>query len=241
MIQLAVIPVMIAGGISFAVHDQFLKTRRLSVLWQNSQHRALWLLLGLGTVLLVWENYWYSGEFQGIDSLFQWVSALGTCGFSTVDVKTWSPGAKLLLSVGMLFGATVGSTVGGLKLRRVVLLFQGVIERLKKLWELATDRPAETQTQVRSAALLGMLWLSAIAVSVFILLHLVGDEYRLGDVIFESASALGNVGLSTGISNPELPALGKLVLIVLMWMGRLEIIPVLVLFSSLKWGKQRSP
>jgi trk system potassium uptake protein TrkH len=55
----------------------------------------------------------------------------------------------------------------------------------------------------------------------------------LNDVIFEAASALGSVGLSTGISEPDLHWVGKLILILFMWMGRLEIIPVLVLFSSL--------
>jgi len=51
--------------------------------------------------------------------------------------------------------------------------------------------------------------------------------------MFEAASALGSVGLSTGISSPDLHWLGKLILILFMWMGRLEIIPVIVLFSSL--------
>ena len=58
-------------------------------------------------------------------------------------------------------------------------------------------------------------------------------QYALSDVIFETASALGNVGLSTGISHPDLPWAGKLMLILLMWMGRLEIIPVAILLSSI--------
>jgi trk system potassium uptake protein TrkH len=61
----------------------------------------------------------------------------------------------------------------------------------------------------------------------------VPSKYTVPDVIFEAASAMGMSGLSVGIVSPDLHGIGKLVLIVFMWMGRVEIIPVLVLFSSL--------
>jgi trk system potassium uptake protein TrkH len=69
-------------------------------------------------------------------------------------------------------------------------------------------------------------------IGVFILLQLNLSDYSLSDVLFEAASALGSVGLSVGITTPELPWLGKLVLIIFMWMGRLEIIPVLILITE---------
>jgi trk system potassium uptake protein TrkH len=65
------------------------------------------------------------------------------------------------------------------------------------------------------------------------LLQVVPSKYTVPDVIFEAASAMGMSGLSVGIASPDLHGIGKLVLIVYMWMGRVEIIPVLVLFSSL--------
>jgi trk system potassium uptake protein TrkH len=65
------------------------------------------------------------------------------------------------------------------------------------------------------------------------LLQVVPSKYTVPDVIFEVASAMGMSGLSVGIVSPDLHGIGKLVLIVFMWMGRVEIIPVLVLFSSL--------
>ena len=68
---------------------------------------------------------------------------------------------------------------------------------------------------------------------VLILLQVVQSKYTVPDVLFEAASAMGTSGLSVGISNPDLHGVGKLVLILFMWMGRVEIIPVLVLFSSL--------
>jgi trk system potassium uptake protein TrkH len=65
------------------------------------------------------------------------------------------------------------------------------------------------------------------------LIQVVPSKYTVPDVIFEAASAMGMSGLSVGIASPDLHGIGKLVLIVYMWMGRVEIIPVLVLFSSL--------
>jgi len=66
-----------------------------------------------------------------------------------------------------------------------------------------------------------------------VLLHTVPASFKLSDVIFEVASAQGNVGLSCGITHPEMATLAKLTLCFNMWVGRLEIIPVLMLLRSL--------
>lgn len=215
LIQLAVIPIMIVGAISFPIHYQLLYQRRWRVLWQDSQHQALWILLAIGPLLLFFETYWFQGNFRWLDSVFQWVSALGTCGFSTADLKDWLTVEKLLLTIGMIFGAAAGSTVGGLKLRRVVSLYKAILWRVQRL----TLEPH----QMMRYKLDGKI--------IFVLLNIVDPKYTLADVIFESASALGSVGLSVGITEPTLPWLGKFILILLMWMGRLEIIPVLLLVS----------
>jgi trk system potassium uptake protein TrkH len=68
---------------------------------------------------------------------------------------------------------------------------------------------------------------------VLALLHVVGESVPLSAIVFEITSALGNVGLSTEISHPDLHWAGKLILIIVMWLGRLEILPVLVLVASL--------
>lgn len=242
IVQLAIILIMILGTISFSNHHQLLYHRRWSALWQDAQHRALWLLLGLGVVLLLLENYWFKGSFLWLDSLFQWVSALGTCGFSTVKLQLWSPSAKLLLSLAMVFGGASGSTVGGLKLSRVVALYKGVIWNFRRICLQPQEQMSyqlngkvltadEASDRVKAAAVLAVLWIGLLGISVLVLLHVIQPQYTLGDVIFEAASALGSVGLSTGISHPDLHQVGKLILIFLMWMGRLEIIPVLILFS----------
>lgn len=249
IIQLAIAPMMIAGAIGFATHYQFLHQRRLSVLCNPEQYRTLWVLLGMGTLLLMLENYWFRGSFFWIESLFQWVSALTTCGFATANILTWSESAKLLLSLAMVVGGTSGSTVGGLKIKRVVALYKGVLWRFRRislrphqLMRYRLDgkalKEAEANRHVEAAAVLAILWVTFLAIGVMVLNHIVSSQYQLSDTIFEAASALGGVGLSTGISHPDLAWSGKFVLIVLMWMGRLEIIPVMVLLLAwLRWLK----
>ena len=243
VIQMAVIVVMIAGAISFPTHYRLLRDRRLSALWEDSQHRALWILLALGTSLLWLVNFIGSNSPYWLASVFQWASALGTCGFNTVSVSRWSEGAKLLLSVGMVIGGAAGSTVGGLKLSRAVSLYKAVIWRFERIslkphqmmrYELDGEvlRETEATRQVEAAAVLALLWIGLLLIGVFILLQVVLPIYSLSDVIFEAASALGSVGLSTGITHPDLAWLGKLTLILFMWMGRLEIVPVLLLLSA---------
>ncbi len=250
VVRLAVIAIMIMGGISFYTHYNFLKQRRLSALWEDAQHRALWLLIGLGTVVLLIENFWLKGEFIWVDTLFQWVSALSTCGFSSVTIQELSSNTKLLLTLGMIFGGAAGSTVGGIKLKRVVWLYKALLWHFQRIslkphqlmrYQLNNEplNESEAYRQIQAAAVLVILWISLIFISVQALFYIVLPEYKLSDVIFEAASALGNAGLSTGISHPDLHWLGKLILILLMWMGRLEIIPVMILFSSLIGGLKR--
>ena len=242
VIQLAVIPIMIVGAISFPVHYQLLRKGRLSALWRSSQHQLLVILLVAGTGLLLMFNYFQIKAFLWLDSIFQWGSALGTCGFNTVDIKLWSQSSKLLLSLAMIVGGASGSTVGGLKMNRLLYLSKALIWRFRRIslqphqmmrYQLDNEVITEPEAarKVESAAILAFLWMITLIIGVFILLEFVTADYSLSDVIFEAASALGSVGLSTGITHPNLHWVGKLILILFMWMGRLEIIPVMVLFS----------
>lgn len=174
--------------------------------------------------------------FLWIDSLFQWVSALTTCGFQTTELQPWGFGAKFLLSVAMIFGVTAGSTVGGLKLRRVVTLYRGILFlQPQKLMQYKINNEVLTAAKAYRqfyAAAFATLWIVSLAIVTFALQHFVPPEYTLSDIILEAASALGNVGLSTGITDPNLLWGGKLTIILLIWVGRLEVVSVLLLFVS---------
>ena len=242
-VRLVVILVMILGSISFAVHYQVITRGRVSALWEDVQHRTLWWFLALGTMVLLAENLWWSGSFLWVDTVFQWASALGTAGFQTVDLHTWSPTGQLLLSLAMILGGAAGSTAGGLKQVRVALLIRGLRWRIHRIrlrphemtkYELDGESLEESEAfrMVQNAGTLTALWAVVLWVGVLVLIHLVPREYGLSEVILEVSSAQGNVGLSTGITHPSLPWLGKVTLILIMWMGRLEIIPTLILLMA---------
>ena len=241
-VKLAVIVVMILGAISFSAHYKFLRHGKISALWSDNQHQALWILLLSGTLLLWGLHFLEAEDIAFIDIIFQWTSALTTCGFNTVSVTDWNGGAKLLMALAMAIGGAAGSTAGGIKLSRLVIIFKAIIWRFRRIsllphemmryklnGELLTE--PEASRRVDAAAVLAILWLSVSIIGVFILQYLKLPTYDLIDVIFEVASATSGVGLSTGIAHPDLPWLGKLTLMVLMWIGRLEIIPALLLLS----------
>lgn len=258
VIKLAAIPVMLMGAISFSVYANVMRGR-LSSLWSDSRYRALWLLLVLGAVLMTLETYWDQSQWRWIDSTFQWVSALTTCGFGAIDEENWSTTARLMMIFAMVCGAVSGSTVGGLKLDRVVILWKAAVRHLKMVYRPSLDSfeysvdgevldEEDALRQLKSAVVPALLWVVAIGLGCVLLSHVVVSQTFL-NILFESASALGTTGLSAGVVGASSPWLSKLTLIVLMWAGRLEIIPVVILLSWLprllsgRWrrSEQRSP
>ena len=241
-VKLGAMVLMICGAIAFSSHDRMIQQRRLSALWQDRQHRLLLILLAAGASLVGLEHYSSSGQFDWLDSSFQWVSALSTCGFSSESLQFWSDGNKLILSLAMIVGGAAGSTVGGIKLDRLLLLCKTVQwrfrnntlstrELMQRRLDGAAIKPRQALEQVEDAVSLVMLWLAALLLGVWGLNQVVSSEYGLSDTFFEVASALGAAGLSMGITQPSLPWVGKYLLMLLMWMGRLEIIPVLLLLN----------
>lgn len=251
-IRLAVIPVMLAGAISFASHYVMLSERKVSAMWRDAQHRLLWGGVLVGTLLVVLENYWSHREFLWVDSAFQWVSAMTGAGFQSVDLHAWSPTNQLLLSLAMIIGGASGSTSGGIKLIRLVILRRGLYWRFRRtamgrheLMRYEMEGKVFTETEanqlVESAGVLAVLWAVILWIAVLVLIHFVPEKFTLSEVILEIASAQSNVGLSTGITQPDMPWPGKLTLIACMWVGRLEIVPVLIMSVSLAsaWTERR--
>jgi trk system potassium uptake protein TrkH len=241
-VQYAMMLVMLAGAVSFATHYQVWFSRKPAVLWRDMQHRLLLVWVGVGGLLITLETVWYTNAFHWHDPLFQWISAVTTCGFSVTSIAAWSPSAWLLMMVAMTFGGAAGSTVGGLKLNRVVILLKGIQWRFQsmnltphRLMRYTLGDKVLTRNQanerVENAAVLAALWIVTLGTGVVALLHAVPSDFALTVVAFEVASALGNVGLSQGLTHPGMAWEAKLILILCMWVGRLEIIPVALVIA----------
>lgn len=249
MIEVAIIPIMILGAIPFLVHYKLLKGNVKAFL-NDMQCRALFVILLILFLLLFLENYFVSYGTL-LDALryssFQIVSGLTCTGFQTTDVHLWSGRALSIVWIAMLIGGGAGSTAGGIKLIRAVIVWKGVNWSLTKSFlpkrAIKTIRfgdrllEEEEMNSIGSEAnLIIILWILFLLIGVGVLSYIVVPGYTLDEVIFEVVSAQSNVGLSTGITNAGLSGVGKVMLILNMWIGRLEIIPVLMLLRAVFKG-----
>ena len=246
-IEIALIPIMLIGAIPFLVHYQVIM-RKMSSYFKDIQCRAIFAMVLVGATLLVLENIFSQGDCNLIttsgDSVFQFVSAITCTGFQTADIHRWTPTAHIILVIAMIVGGTAGSTSGGIKTMRVIMMVKGVGWWLKKIalpkeavipFRIGkrTLTEAHKNEELEEVSLLLNLWIVFLLVGVVVLLHVVPAGFNLDDVILEVASAQSNVGLSTGITTASLPAAGKIMLIFNMWIGRLEIIPAVFLLRTL--------
>ena len=131
----------------------------------------------------------------------------------------------------MVMGGSSGSTVGAVKIIRVITFLRGVNLTVTNV--IAPKRVAKTkisdrtfnQSEIKEASSYITVYLMFLIVSWIIMTYYTNDPINS---LFDVTSTIGNVGLSTGIINGSLSAFPKVMLIFLMWIGRLEIIPVLL-------------
>ncbi|MEW6646213.1 MAG: potassium transporter TrkG [Pseudomonadota bacterium] len=214
--------------------------------WRDVELRTLLvLLLVMGTAMasvlagsgMVWHEALWHGFLLGI-------SAQTTAGFSSLDVAGVAAGGQLLLIFAMLGGGSVGSTAGGVKLLRVLILVRLLQMTLwrSRLAEHAVLQPRLGTRLLESddaerALLLILLFLLVVAASwlPFVLLG-----YEPLAALFEVVSAAGTVGLSSGLSASGLPPLLQAVLCFDMLAGRVEIVALLVLLFPGTWLGKRT-
>ncbi|MCF2207967.1 TrkH family potassium uptake protein, partial [Halobacterium salinarum] len=250
-IEYATVPIMIAGSIAFPVH-YLLFTGDLRNVYADLQTRwvVAWFAVGAAVLSAL---LFYTGQYDSLAAsfrigLFQFVSATSNTGFGTTTIgrgteRVWQTGPTLFACLGMLTGAAAGSTVSGIKLIRVITLIKGTAWQIRDVFRPASairslrigDRKLsehQAQREYAEATLVFVLWLAFLAIGVAVLLAALSPQHPLEYVLFDVMSAQSNVGLDAGITSPGMPALAKGMLIINMWVGRLEIIPIAVLISA---------
>ncbi|MDT8410520.1 MAG: potassium transporter TrkG [Wenzhouxiangellaceae bacterium] len=232
--KLIVMLSMLLGALSFAVH-QLLFRGKFKSMACNEQLQWFVMLLAALLALLALSNAVTRAEISLLDLAFQAVTSLATAGLSIGDLSLWPQTLLMLMIAAMVIGGCEGSTVGGIKVsrtRQLLLQLAHLLRQLRDEPEKITDAKVirgqmEYTNRMLQAFLLAMLWMVTLMLGVFALAFVV--EAPLGQIIFEAVSALGCVGLSVGITGPEMGEVGKAILIGLMWLGRLEIIPILAI------------
>jgi len=229
-IELVAIFLMLLGGINFFVHYKML-TGKKGFLLKDLQFQAMAALLIISTAIIGFTSL----SFR--DAFFQTVSALTNAGLSTASIAVLNDFSKSILTLLMIIGGSAGSTSGAIKIIRMLIIVKLIYWWIKQtlLPEHAVfsrrlggiEMNPEVTHEATVFALLYFVILGAGALSLMYL------GYSGADSVFEVAAAQGNVGLSAGITSASLNPFGKIVLIFNMWVGRLEIIPVLVLGQSL--------
>ncbi len=168
---------------------------------------------------------------------FHTISAITTTGFQLSDLSKCPDLIKLLLTLAMVIGGCTCSTAGGIKVLRFGILFKSLswsIQEVTKprgalIRRVAFGIRLETETIVR---ILQFMLLYLLLLLLFSLI-LVASGYRFVDSLFEVASAMGCAGLSVGITSMSMPAHCKILLIIAMLIGRLEILPWIIAFGNL--------
>jgi trk system potassium uptake protein TrkH len=251
LIEYTVVGAMMLGGINFLIHYRVL-TRDFKALWDNLEIRWWWrLVVGLTVLIMIDHLREFGWELSpgGIERLFrsclfQVTAILTTTGFATKDIGAdYFPAlARQLFLVMMVVGGCVGSTGGGVKVMRVVLLGRLLVREVYKLRVpraastrvIMDKRPVPDDESHRTAALFFM-WIVLLVVGggITALLSKHGPLESASGMF----SALGNIG-PCYISVGDMIAIHPLVKVTYifgMLAGRLEILPVLLLFSRKAW------
>lgn len=181
---------------------------------------------------------------RGEHALLMSISAQTTSGFATLNLEELSQASLVILSVSMFIGGGLGSTAGGIKLLRLMMLlriFQLYLQRLAASPHARiTDRfmgVPITFADIQGAVTVFVAYVITLMVSWLIFLHYGHDPLS---ALFELSSALGTAGLSAGITGPDLEPGLKVILIINMLMGRVEAIAIIVLLLPGNWfGKRR--
>ena len=233
-IDIVAMIIMILGAISFLVHYRALKGNVKFIL-RDIQFQALLLFIFLFSVLII-----LNAHLSSIDAVFNVVSAITTTGLNIQPTSTmvlWPQYAKIMIIVLMLLGGSAGSTVGAIKLIRIITILKGAYWEIVKIVAPAgsviprkiSGKPV-TDTEIKEAGYFIILYLIFIFITWTVLVQY---GYDALNSLFEVSSIQGCVGLSMGIVSATMPQIPQAFMIFNMWIGRLEIIPVLVLLRAL--------
>ncbi len=246
-IQYVIIIFMIMAGTNFALH-YFSLSGKIKKVFRDEEYRVYLLTILLSTIvialgLIFMTNRAVEKSFR--DALFQVVSIITTTGFVTDDYLLWPVSLWMIIFLLMFVGGSAGSTGGGVKVVRQLLLFKNTRLELKRIIHPHAFLPVRLNGRVISEEIISkvmaffLIYMMIFGLGVLIM-SLTGLNYEssIGSVI----ASLGNIGPGIGAVGPvlnyaEITVFGKWFLSFLMLLGRLELFTILILLSPTFWKK----
>ena len=234
VINITIMLLIIVGGIGFLVWEDICKHK-----WRIREYRTQSKLVLIVTAVLIVFPAVYFFFFECGDlpvgerilaSLFQSVTPR-TAGFNTVDPAAMTDGSKLLTLILMFIGGNPGSTAGGVKTTSAIALFLYVRSNIDRSYGINVfGRRLEEDAVKRAGAICTINLTAALAASILIMAI---QPVGMADVLFETFSAIGTVGMTTGITRSLLPA-SRIVIILLMYCGRIGSMSFALAFTQQK-------
>jgi trk system potassium uptake protein TrkH len=228
-IYFVTIILMILGATSFLVHYKIIKSRGKSLI-RDMQFKVMISVIAIVSVML-----YFVSKIVPIELVFTIVSAITTTGASVQGpavMSGWPSFVLICLMALMMVGGSSGSTVGAIKLSRVIIYFKGIYKHIREIMSpegrvipIKISKTKVSEKAVSDSGNFITLYLIFIMFT-WSLFCLYGyDPFKS---LFDTMSLQGNVGLGLGIVSPSNPTPLKIVSILNMWTGRLEIYPVLI-------------
>ncbi|MFQ6136244.1 MAG: TrkH family potassium uptake protein [Candidatus Hydrothermarchaeales archaeon] len=248
LIEAVTAVIMIVGSMNFALHYAII-TGHFKEITKNIETQTFAVTLGilsLSTVLWLTLTERYASFYPGFRyGFYTIVSGLTTTGWMSESAGNlhiyWAPLALVVVGIAMSIGASTCSTGGGIKCMRFGMIIKSI------WWKVRDSLIPEDAVVVRKFHHIRdhvitekHLYEMFIMVFAYILLLTISTlitsayGYPFSQSFFEAASALGTVGLTVGITGASMPVVLKILYILDMWAGRLEVISILVFFASLK-------
>lgn len=236
------------AGINYNVYF-FIIVKKFSDVKKNEELKA-YLALTLASTALITVNLMtkasavYSTFGRAVrDSFFQVTSIMSTAGFTTASFDLWPNTSQLVLLVLMFVGACAGSTAGGFKISRLLIILKSVKRDIRKFFKpnsvkaLTLDKDPLTEDTVKSAE----SYLSVYAILFFAAIILISlDGKDMVTTITSVVACFNNIGPAFGeafASYASFSYFSKIILSFVMLFGRLEIMPMLILLSPATWKK----
>lgn len=248
LMEALLIPVMLAGALPFKLY--FLMYRgQFRPFFKDKVVQLILALALVGSLLVTLDLHIFNSfplETAVRQGFFCTISGLTCTGLQNSNLH-WVAGPLIVITLLMMIGGAAGSTSGGIKANRVILGYEGIVWWFRRFFAKgkaivpfrhegrAIPRKI-SEVELSKNMLIIVLYVLVIFVATIIGLHLASTDFNIHEVVFEEVSAMSNVGLGLGYMVQSSPLPIKWIFIMLMWIGRLEIIPVLILFTGLIRG-----